>query len=223
MSKNPANTDVSDAAKAAPAPSILSVARTPSPSEEAVGITVVTIDGDERAGRLLSISDDLMHARVAVRPAPAPGEAVVFYLDTGMRFVATCASGSGGIADLRLKLSPRRASLHQEGQLGIRPLREDRVRQSMDEACTLHDSDGGTHDCRVLDISLTGLFVATDAKLFEGEVVRVGRAAAEIVRTAPGGYGMRLVDVATRPVPNPAAKRRAEKFGVGLAPTANAA
>ena len=203
----------------ASAPIIQSVERTRVPSEGRVGITVLTMGGEERAGRLMDISADLMNAEIVTLPVPKEGEPVVFYLDSGMRFVATCKRVRDGVATLRLKLSPRRREA-ASGAPGLHAKRAERVRRSDDEACTLRGSDGAKHDCRVLDISLTGLFVATDARLMIGEEVRVGRAAAEVVRQTPQGYGMRLIEVGQRPVPNPAAKRRADRFAGGNAPLA---
>ena len=201
----------------AAAPTIDLIERTLAPSEALVGVTVLTIDGEERTGRLVSICDDLMNAKVATSPAPEVGEAVVFYLDSGMRFVATCRAIEDGVATLALKLTHHRAAQRRANR-GVRQLRQDEKRISADDACALRDMDGGVHDCRVLDISLTGLFVSTEAKLSEGEIVRVGKAAAEVVRVAPGGYGMRLIKAGQRPVANPTAKQRAERFAAGRAP-----
>ena len=203
----------------APAPIIQSVERTRAPSEGRVGITVLTMGGEERAGRLMTISDDLMNAEIVTLPVPKAGEPVVFYLDSGMRFVATCKRVLNGVATLRLKLSPRRQEAGSSLP-GLRVERAERVQRSDDEACTLRMIHGTRHDCRVLDISLTGIFVATEADLAVGDQVRVGRAAAEVVRKTPQGYGMRLVNVGQRPVPNPAAKRRADQFAGGNAPLA---
>lgn len=197
-------------------PVIDTIQATSSPADALVGVTVLTIDGTERTGRLVSICDDLMNAKVATNPAPAVGEAVVFYLDSGMRFVATCTGVDEGVATLAMKLSHHRATRRRER--GVRHLREDEKRIATDDACSLTDMDGKMHECRVLDISLTGIFVGTDARLTEGEIVKVGKAAAEVVRTAPGGYGMRLIKAGQRPVANPTAKCRADRFAIGRAP-----
>lgn len=178
-------------------PSILGVPRTETPSVGATRVTVLDAGGSERTGQLVEVHGDLETVTVRTYPLPEPGDDIVFYLDSGMRFVALCESADRDLCVLRLTGSPRRrASLAETS--GVRALRADNTRRRTDMPSRLTREDGLAHPCCVLDISLTGLFVATDALLRVGEVVQVGRAVARIVRSGPNGYGLSIEGSAPR-------------------------
>ncbi len=77
-------------------------------------------------------------------------------------------------------------------------------------ACIL--SDGNSVKCSVLDVSLTGLSIEIDPVLKIGEIVRVGKINARVVRQTPTGYGLELLDVETSSIAQPdGTMRRAHK------------
>jgi hypothetical protein len=209
-------------------PTIPSVPQTGDLAAGPMAVTVLTAENGERQGRLVSLEADLERVVLETDPLPETGEAVVFYLPSGMRFVGTCSEISGRRVVLRLQGSVSRRSALAGGQApaGVRRLRSDTDRQQVDDACVLRRENGEEHDCRVLDISLSGLFVATEVTLEIGEAVTVGRAQATVVRRGAGGYGMAIAKgqtgadaVADLPAKERSeAEERAERFAAGLAP-----
>ena len=176
------------------APQILGVPRTLSPSEEATPVTILTLDGDEREGMLVRLNDDLRTVVVRSAHVPALDDAVVFYLQSGMRFVGVCVSAGNGEATLRLRVSLRdKVTRLEDIAPNVRRLRRETRHEACEEGCDLLTRDGERHPCRVLDMSLSGLFVETDTRLSVGDDVTIGRLTAKVVRATNRGYGLEVL------------------------------
>ncbi|MBB4660093.1 PilZ domain-containing protein [Parvularcula dongshanensis] len=175
-------------------PSILGVPRTTDMSEGAMPITMLTMDGEELDGTLIQLNDDLRTVIIRSSHMPALDDAVVFYLQSGMRFVGVCVSAGRGEATLRLRVSLRdKAARLEDIAPNVRQLRRETRHEACEEGCDLVTADGDRHPCRILDMSLSGLFVETDIKLSVGDNVSIGRLTARVARRATAGYGLEVL------------------------------
>jgi hypothetical protein len=68
---------------------------------------------------------------------------------------------------------------------------------------TLKLADGGSVDCRVLDVSLSGASIGTDARPPIGSEVIFGKLRCRVMRYHDGGIGVQFLDI-----PDPEALRR---------------
>jgi hypothetical protein len=73
----------------------------------------------------------------------------------------------------------------------------------LNKTSTLKLADGSTADCSVLDVSLSGASIGTDARPQIGDVVMFGKLRCKVMRYHDRGIGVQFLDI-----PDPEALRR---------------
>lgn len=73
----------------------------------------------------------------------------------------------------------------------------------VNKTSTLKLADGSSVDCRVLDVSLSGASIGTDARPAIGEIVMFGKLRCKVMRYHDRGIGVQFLDI-----PDPEALRR---------------
>ena len=145
-------------------------------------------------------------------PVPVePGEKVIAYFDQLGRLEGPVARiFDGGFAmtlqasiHKREKLCATLTWLVNKSELpGIDERRHDRNAPSNDTA-DLKLDEGIVVPCKILDVSISGASVATDARPVPGQVVTLGKLRARVVRHHESGLALEFLDVQ-----NPVALRR---------------
>jgi hypothetical protein len=145
-------------------------------------------------------------------PVPVePGEKVIAYFDQLGRLEGPVARIFDGGFAMTLQ-----ASIHKREKLcatltwlvnksdlpGIDERRHDRGSPTNDTA-DLKLDEGIVVPCKILDVSISGASVATDARPVPGQVVMLGKLRARVVRHHESGLALEFLDVQ-----NPAALRR---------------
>lgn len=138
------------------------------------------------------------------------GEHIVAYLDEigGIEGnVARVFDGGFAISvrasqHKREKLAAQITWLVNKGELGHAGRRHQRF-TVVNKTSTLKLADGTTVDCRVLDVSLSGASIGTDARPRVGEEVMLGKLRCKVVRYHDRGLGVQFLDI-----PDPEALRR---------------
>ncbi len=145
-------------------------------------------------------------------PVPVePGEKVIAYFDQLGRLEGPVARIFDGGFAMTLQ-----ASIHKREKLcatltwlvnksdlpGIDERRHDRNSPSNDTA-DLKLDEGIVVPCKILDVSISGASVATDARPVPGQVVTLGKLRARVVRHHETGLALEFLDVQ-----NPVALRR---------------
>ncbi|MEM9421060.1 MAG: hypothetical protein AAF986_00905 [Pseudomonadota bacterium] len=132
----------------------------------------------------------------------------VIYLDSGERFEGSANQVGREIISLSIKPSATRrekliecmtrhlaekdaSTCTDHSPVPLAPRAKRYCVDAEGASCTL--SDGSSVPCRVLDVSLSGLGVAMDHVLAIGDVVRIGKAKAQVTRRTHFGYGMQVI------------------------------
>lgn len=155
------------------------------------------------------------------------GERIVLYVDDIGRFEGNIARIDGAEAGIAFSSTPMKRE--RTAELLTMFLNREEVDTShlrRHERVTVAGRIGVTRaggdvlDCKVHDVSLSGLFLETEARPPIGEFVLVGPLAAHIVRHTPSGFGVEFLAV-TFPNITSVAKRMSLKI-VGHADVAPA-
>ncbi len=165
------------------------------------------IDGkDELQGHVVRMAANGM--LIAGLTLTAPRRQAVIYLESGERFEGIANQVGRDVISLSVKCSPARREKLVECMMRhmaqtdpkagsdhpTAPLAPRAKRYRVDAegaSCTLED--GSSVPCRVLDVSLSGLGVAMDHVLAVGDIVRVGKVKARVMRRTNFGYGMLVI------------------------------
>lgn len=139
------------------------------------------------------------------------GERIVAYLDEigGIEGeVVRIFEGGFAIAlrasqHKREKLAAQITWLINKEELGNAFGRRHQRTTPVNKTSTLKLADGSTVDCRVLDVSLSGASIGTDARPQIGELVMFGKLRCKVMRYHDRGIGVQFLDI-----PDPEALRR---------------
>jgi hypothetical protein len=139
------------------------------------------------------------------------GERIVVYLDEigGLEgqvvriFDGGFAIGLRASQHKREKLAAQITWLINKEDLGGNFGRRHQRMSVVNKTSTLVLADGSTADCRVLDVSLSGASIGTDARPPIGDVVMFGKLRCKVMRYHDRGIGVQFLDI-----PDPEALRR---------------
>lgn len=138
------------------------------------------------------------------------GERIVAYLDEigGIEGVVVRTFDGGFAMSLRAsqhkreKLAAQITWLVNKEELGNAFGRRHH-RLVVNKTSTLRLADGSTADCQVLDVSLSGASIGTDARPQIGDIVIFGKLRCKVMRYHDRGIGVQFLDI-----PDPEALRR---------------
>ncbi|MCC7253123.1 PilZ domain-containing protein [Hyphomicrobium sp.] len=139
------------------------------------------------------------------------GERIVAYLDEigGIEGQVVRIFDGGFAMRLRAsqhkreKLAAQITWLVNKDELGASFGRRHQRMAVVNKTSTLKLADGTTVDCRVLDVSLSGASIGTDARPPVGDVVMFGKLRCKVMRYHDRGIGVQFLDI-----PDPEALRR---------------
>jgi hypothetical protein len=139
------------------------------------------------------------------------GERIVVYLDEigGLEGEVVRIFDGGFAVSLRAsqhkreKLAAQITWLINKEELGGNFGRRHQRMAVVNKTSTLVLADGTTADCRVLDVSLSGASIGTDARPPIGDVVMFGKLRCKVMRYHDRGIGVQFLDI-----PDPEALRR---------------
>lgn len=139
------------------------------------------------------------------------GERIVAYLDEigGIEGEVVRIFDGGFAINLRAsqhkreKLAAQITWLLNKEELGASFGRRHQRLSVVNKVSTLKLADGSTPDCRVLDVSLSGASIGTEARPQIGEVVMLGKLRCKVMRYHDRGIGVQFLDI-----PDPEALRR---------------
>jgi hypothetical protein len=139
------------------------------------------------------------------------GERIVVYLDEigGLEGEVVRIFDGGFAISLRAsqhkreKLAAQITWLINKEELGGNFGRRHQRMAVVNKTSTLVLADGTTADCRVLDVSLSGASIGTDARPPIGDVVMFGKLRCKVMRYHDRGIGVQFLDI-----PDPEALRR---------------
>jgi hypothetical protein len=139
------------------------------------------------------------------------GERIVVYLDElgGIEGVVVRIFDGGFAINLRAsqhkreKLAAQITWLINKEELGNSFGRRHQRLAVVNKTSTLKLADGTTADCRVLDVSLSGASIGTEARPPIGDVVMFGKLRCKVMRYHDRGIGVQFLDI-----PDPEALRR---------------
>jgi hypothetical protein len=95
----------------------------------------------------------------------------------------------------REKLSQRLDELVERGSAPPASERRQELRRSANDKSALTLVDGSTHECRILDVSLTGASLETTARPAVSALVTLGKQRARCVRHTQDGIAVTFLDV----------------------------
>lgn len=135
---------------------------------------------------------------LAAPKRPAIGEKIIVYLDGLGRVegVATRQLEDGFAMELRVPLTKREKLADQLTWLANRAalgMPEDRRHERIEpkiRRTTLKMPDGQVHAVKIIDVSLSGTAVQTNAEPKMGDIVTVGETPCRVVRVFDGGVAM---------------------------------
>lgn len=139
------------------------------------------------------------------------GERIIAYLDEiGGIEGEVVRIFDGGFA-IRLKVSQHKREklaaqitwLVNKAELGGAAGRRHQRLSVVNKTSTLRLPDGNSVDCRVLDVSLSGASIGTDARPPIGDIVMFGKLRCKVMRYHDRGIGVQFLDI-----PDPEALRR---------------
>jgi hypothetical protein len=139
------------------------------------------------------------------------GERIVVYFDDiGGLEGEVARTFEGGFA-IRLKVSQHKreklaaqiAWLVNKDDLGGTFGRRHKRMEVVNKTSTVQLSDGSSVDCRVLDVSLSGASLGTQARPPIGDIVMLGKLRCKVMRYHDRGFGVQFLDI-----PDPEALRR---------------
>lgn len=150
---------------------------------------------------------DLSQAGVAVRCGlpPRKGSQVVLYIGGFGRFDAEVAQIHRGVVGMRIK-----ASAKKQDDLGAKLIAYVRNGELPESRAREHDrlpvvptlivtrENGEVLDCEILDISLQGISLKTQATLTINELLRLGKNLGRVVRHHDLGVGVEFVNASAR-------------------------
>lgn len=135
-----------------------------------------------------------------------PTSEVVVYLPTGERFEGQAKQVARNVIGIKIKSNhARREKLIEcmmreiaKDQTRMSMIPETEQRQSMRYAVNTEGAmcvlkDGSSLPCAVLDVSIDGLGIAIDHVLSLGDIVRIGKARARVIRETDIGYGLHIL------------------------------
>jgi hypothetical protein len=139
------------------------------------------------------------------------GERIVVYLDEigGLEGEVVRIFDGGFAISLRAsqhkreKLAAQITWLINKEELGGNFGRRHQRMAVVNKTSTLVLADGTTADCKVLDVSLSGASIGTDARPPIGDVVMFGKLRCKVMRYHDRGIGVQFLDI-----PDPEALRR---------------
>jgi hypothetical protein len=152
-------------------------------------------DGSEHGGIVTDVSVSGMN--ILSDAKPEDGSVIIAYVeDLGRLEGIVSRVDDMGIA-VRLVLSPmRRDKLLERLGFGSRASEARRhVREGTDGATRVQLADGSEFAGRVIDLSLGGVAIASDAPPPVGEAVSVGKMRGRVVRHIPGGFAVEFSEI----------------------------
>lgn len=167
------------------------------------------IDGTtERAGCLRCLSPKNLIAEGTGRVEP--GTSIILYTGTGDRLAGTATPLGPDSATIKMSSSDscreklKRLMVHHDktedlppagDSLGSDASWQDRAPRIVADSKTVMALRpcGTTVSCRIIDMSLSGMGIATDGFFPVGETIKIGKAYGRVVRRSEQGYGLELV------------------------------